>query len=127
MYAVLYDHKGADQEQREVEQHNVLLTECMVSGLKYLKYILMCVCVCVCVCIHANALVHTNALVFLVCRFGVFRCVLTQCQGGKTSAIILREAIFAAHQCGNVLKVHFETIWSPSFYSEKDYSHVGSV
>jgi len=39
-----------------------------------------------------------KADVWAVCWSGAFRCVLTQCQGGKTSANEPREAIVAPHQ-----------------------------
>ncbi len=63
-----------------------------------------------------------KAEVLAVCWSGGFRCVLTQWQGGKTSAMILEKPSIWERKHG-----HFQTIRSSSLYSEEDYSQVEDI
>jgi len=66
------------------------------------------------------------AEVLSVCWSGAFRYVLTQCQGGKTSAMI-SGSNYCCPAIWEGLCGHQQTIWSLLFYSEKYYSHVGHI
>lgn len=51
----------------------------------------------------------STSMIAAVCWSEAFRCVLTHCQVGKTSAVLVEKQLL---------------VRSPSFYSEKDYSQV---
>lgn len=55
------------------------------------------------------------------CCFGEYRCVLSSCQGGKTTAMTPEEPLLLPCILVRV-KGHLEIIWSPPFYREKDYA-----
>ena len=61
---------------------------------------------------------RSSIKVFAVCWSGAFRCVLTQCQGGKTSAMTLEKQLFLP-SVWEESYCHLQTFWSPSFYSEE--------
>lgn len=52
---------------------------------------------------------------FVSCRSGALRCLLTQCEGGRASTVVLEKQWAAAHQPAKVIH-----LWS----SEKDYSQL---
>lgn len=54
------------------------------------------------------------------CWLGTFSCVLTQCQEGETSAVIL-EHLLLHNSLEAVIRPFFKQF---EFYSEKDYSQV---
>jgi len=48
------------------------------------------------------------------------------CQGGKTSAMILEKLLFLPSIWEGIYG-HFQTIWSPLFYSKEDNSQVENI